>query len=615
MHTRDLPLAEARALIERGDRQGRGHRRARRGRRGRRRAACWSRRRGWTAAAPAAWPARARRRGSPRRSRCRAVEHLGRMRTLPRADGARASWPARPRPRSRARAACRSPTTTARWSPASPPRARRSGRSSTTPAPTARKLIADGKPANCEDLLVHYALGDPLRGPARRRRAALARRLRRRCRTSRASGMADPPPACAARARVGAGAGRPRDRGGAGARRADRRRESSTTAATRSSRTAWTARRPRGRSSPRRSPRPRRRSRSPSERGARGARAAAARTASRPLPGGLPSRRTTASWAASASAAPRPRVCRRDRGGGACRVRVCVVGCGAIGGLFAAHLARLDDVEVWAYDVSRRARRRDQPRRPAAHRPRELTAPRRRRAPTPREIPPCELGIVATKATFTEAAMAATAHVFADGAVCSVQNGIGSEEVVARHVPRVIRGVTPARRARHRARRGPHGRARPDVDRPVRAAAGARRTRSSARRALDRARHAAHAQADARGAQWTKLLFNAATNPLAALTGLTHGELCDAPGAAARRRRALVDEGRAVADALGITLDSDPDELITRAAAREPRPQAEHAPGRARAPADRDRRAQRRDRARGRAGGRARRRCTRRSPR
>jgi len=31
-------------------------------------------------------------------------------------------------------------------------------------------------------------------------------------------------------------------------------------------------------------------------------------------------------------------------------VRICVVGCGAVGSLFAANLARLDDVEVWAYD-------------------------------------------------------------------------------------------------------------------------------------------------------------------------------------------------------------------------------------------------------------------------
>jgi 2-dehydropantoate 2-reductase len=76
----------------------------------------------------------------------------------------------------------------------------------------------------------------------------------------------------------------------------------------------------------------------------------------------------------------------------------------------------------------------------------------------------------------------------------------------------------------------------------------------------------AHPLADARGAQWTKLLFNAATNPLAALTGLTHGELCDRPDLR-RVVTALVDEGRAVAAALGIALDSDPDAMITRAAA------------------------------------------------
>ena len=34
-------------------------------------------------------------------------------------------------------------------------------------------------------------------------------------------------------------------------------------------------------------------------------------------------------------------------------MRICVVGCGAVGSLFAANLAQLDDVEVWAFDVSR----------------------------------------------------------------------------------------------------------------------------------------------------------------------------------------------------------------------------------------------------------------------
>jgi 2-dehydropantoate 2-reductase len=33
-------------------------------------------------------------------------------------------------------------------------------------------------------------------------------------------------------------------------------------------------------------------------------------------------------------------------------MRVCVVGVGAVGSLFAAHLAQVDDVEVWGYDAA-----------------------------------------------------------------------------------------------------------------------------------------------------------------------------------------------------------------------------------------------------------------------
>ena len=33
-------------------------------------------------------------------------------------------------------------------------------------------------------------------------------------------------------------------------------------------------------------------------------------------------------------------------------MRICVVGCGAVGSLFAANLSTLDDVEVWAFDLN-----------------------------------------------------------------------------------------------------------------------------------------------------------------------------------------------------------------------------------------------------------------------
>lgn len=253
----------------------------------------------------------------------------------------------------------------------------------------------------------------------------------------------------------------------------------------------------------------------------------------------------------------------RDRGRGA-RVRICIVGCGAIGGLYAAHLAQLSEVDVWAYDISAEhvhAINRDRLR--LAGRA-SLTARVNARRDAS-EIPPCELGIIAVKATATDAAMAATADVFADGAVCSVQNGIGSEEIVARHVTRVIRGVClPAGHVTA------PGVVNMDATGPTWIGPFEPQPASMAEverlgDALNGAGLPTHALTDARGAQWTKLLFNASTNPIAALTGLTHGKLCNI----ARVRAAvtaLVDEGRSVAEALGIALESDPDELISRAA-------------------------------------------------
>jgi 2-dehydropantoate 2-reductase len=70
---------------------------------------------------------------------------------------------------------------------------------------------------------------------------------------------------------------------------------------------------------------------------------------------------------------------------------------------------------------------------------------------------------------------------------------------------------------------------------------------------------------DARGPQWRKVIFNAASNPIGALTGLTHGRVCERPDLRALVS-GLVTEGKAVAAAQGIELDSDPEALIDYAA-------------------------------------------------
>ncbi|HST18518.1 MAG TPA: 2-dehydropantoate 2-reductase [Gaiellaceae bacterium] len=245
-------------------------------------------------------------------------------------------------------------------------------------------------------------------------------------------------------------------------------------------------------------------------------------------------------------------------------MRICVVGCGAVGSLFAASLSLLDDVEVVAYDLS------------AAHVDAINAHGLRlsgagdvvghpRATADAAEIGPCDFGIVATKAMHTEPAIAATADAFAHGCVATVQNGIGNEEVLARHVERVIRGTTfPAGKivepghvqwdVKGDTTLGPFESSPAPIAEVERLAD-----------ACTRAGMPTSAVADARGPQWRKVIFNAATNPVGALTGLTHGRVCERPDLRALVT-GLVDEGKAVAAVQGIVLDSDPEALIDHAA-------------------------------------------------
>jgi 2-dehydropantoate 2-reductase len=237
-----------------------------------------------------------------------------------------------------------------------------------------------------------------------------------------------------------------------------------------------------------------------------------------------------------------------------------------VGSLFAANLSLLDDVEVWAFDLNElhvAAINRDGLRLSGA----DDVVGRPRATADGAALPACDFGIVATKAMHTEPAIAATAHAFAEGCVATVQNGIGNEETIARHVERVIRGTTfPAGKllapghvqwdVKGDTTLGPYDERTPlaEVERLADACA--------------RAGMPAQAVEDARGPQWRKVIFNASTNPIGALTGLTHGRVCERPDLRALVT-GLVDEGKAVAAGQGIQLDADPEELIDHAARRD----------------------------------------------
>jgi 2-dehydropantoate 2-reductase len=181
-------------------------------------------------------------------------------------------------------------------------------------------------------------------------------------------------------------------------------------------------------------------------------------------------------------------------------------------------------------------------------------------------LPTCDFGLVATKAPHTRAAVEGARAAVANAAVVSVQNGLGNEEVIAGLVPRVIRGsiVTAGAIAAPGVVR---------YDAPGDSWFGPFEPRPASMgeveqlaRLLTDGGLRTHALKDARGPQWTKVIFNAATSPLAALTGLSVGRVCTDTGLREQVDR-LIAEAEAVCEQAGIVLTRSPREAVDEAIA------------------------------------------------
>ena len=244
------------------------------------------------------------------------------------------------------------------------------------------------------------------------------------------------------------------------------------------------------------------------------------------------------------------------------RKRVCIVGCGAIGSLYAAHLARV--AEVWALvrrEEQARVLNREGLRVSGKH---EFHVALRATT-QPDQLPKCELCIVATKATQVDESIAPVGHHFDRDAVISAQNGLGSEEIIAAHTGgQVIRGTTFMSGTRHsdthvqyeldtatwlgpfEPRHTPYLLVKQAADLLV--AGGLK----------------AEALPDARPAQWSKLIFNASVNGVSALTGLPHSpHFADESQFSdlGHLLHELIEEGKSVAAAAGVQLHGDPWEM------------------------------------------------------
>src|SRR5256885_16683350 len=242
--------------------------------------------------------------------------------------------------------------------------------------------------------------------------------------------------------------------------------------------------------------------------------------------------------------------------------RVCIIGCGAIGSLYAAHLARV--AEVWAL-VRRadhaRALNRDGLRVSGKHN----FSVSLKAATNPKELPDFDLGIVATKATQVEEAIAEAGKHFDSGTVISAQNGLGSEEIIAEHTRGlIIRGTTFMSGTHHSDTHVQY-----ELDTatwlgPFEPSGTPFSAVQEAAALIARSGLRSEALEDARPAQWSKLIFNASVNALSALTELPH---CPAfaeeseLSALGHLLHGLIKEGVAVATASGIKLREDPWEM------------------------------------------------------
>lgn len=249
--------------------------------------------------------------------------------------------------------------------------------------------------------------------------------------------------------------------------------------------------------------------------------------------------------------------------------RVCVVGGGVIGSLYAAHLAAVADVWVLTRRPEHaRALEEEGLRVSGKH---DFTA-RLNATADPDELPDLDLVVLATKATQLDSAAAALAGRAPAATVMTIQNGLGAEEIVRRYGDwQLVSAVTFMSGDRHS---DTHVEYELDTATWLGPYAGTETPYERVReveRLLRDAGLEAQAFPDLLPAQWSKLIFNATVNTVSALTQLGHVGLFareETPTDLGHLVHELMDEGRRVADAAGVELHEDPWEMNVLAVRR-----------------------------------------------
>ncbi|AWN46189.1 2-dehydropantoate 2-reductase [Methylobacterium terrae] len=246
--------------------------------------------------------------------------------------------------------------------------------------------------------------------------------------------------------------------------------------------------------------------------------------------------------------------------------KVAIVGCGAMGSVYAALMASaghdVHAVTLWADHAAAMRERGLRVEGASGDRTVRLAGA----GTTTAGIGPCDLVIIATKAFDVAAAAAACAPLIGPGTVVqTIQNGLGSPETAAASIDpdRIAVGVVGGFGA---SMRGP-GHAHHNGLEMIRfgAFAGLPRERLEASAAVwESAGFKVSLFTDLGRMVWEKLIMNVTFSGTTTLTGLTIGGVMADPDAW-RVARACAEEAIAVAAALGVTLEvGDPVEHIRR---------------------------------------------------
>jgi 2-dehydropantoate 2-reductase len=249
--------------------------------------------------------------------------------------------------------------------------------------------------------------------------------------------------------------------------------------------------------------------------------------------------------------------------------RVLVIGAGAIGSLYAGHLAQVADVSVLVRRPEQARGLNDEGLRISGKA--ALTAALFA-ATDPDHVPECDLVILATKATQLEEAAVALGGRFPGATIMTIQNGLGAEEIVSRYGDwPLISAVTFMSGIR---RSDTHVEYELDTETwlgPWAERGTPYESVAEVEAMLVRSGLRARSFPDLLPAQWSKLIFNASVNTVSALTELPHVASFAArvePTDLGHLVSHLVEEGKRVAAARGVELHEDPWEMNVHAVSR-----------------------------------------------